>query len=455
MAPSPFGWYILVAAALLAAETLLIGALLLQRARRRRAERSLGERLKFEMLVSDVSASLVELPTAEVPRGIESALRRMGERLGLDRTMLAEFPPDGSPATVIYRWSGEGVPPLPPSIDSMQFPWVSAKVRSGEILRISRLADLPEEAAGDRQSLVAIGVRSILIVPLVEGRTVIGAISFTAVNTERDWAEEVLPRFRLVADIFSNALSRMRGELEAQRLRRDLTHVGRVVTMGELTASMAHELNQPLTAILSNAQAAQRLLSGGHADEVELKEILSDIVEDDKRAGEIIRRLRSLLKKDEIQRAPLDVNEVIEEVARLVQSDALIRNVPIAVELSEGLPSVSADRVQLQQVVLNLIMNGLEAMSGSGLVDRGLLITSRRQDDGAVRVSVRDHGKGIPEDALPRIFAPFLTTKSSGLGMGLSIARSIVEAHGGRLSAENDPGGGAIFAFTLPVNAAR
>jgi two-component system, LuxR family, sensor kinase FixL len=245
--------------------------------------------------------------------------------------------------------------------------------------------------------------------------------------------------------------ARKQAESEVQRLRRDLAHVGRVATMGELTASLAHELNQPLTAILTNAQAAQMLLSSGRATAQELAEILADIASDDKRAGEVIHRLRTLLTKGESERTPLDLSEVTREVMRLVRTDALIRNVSLEMDLADGLPLVAGDRVQLQQVILNLIFNGLEAMRDSTVGDRHLLVTTRRTEVG-VRVSIHDRGPGIQEADLSRVFEPFYTTKATGMGIGLSIARSIVEAHGGSLWAENHAAGGAAFSFAIPVD---
>jgi len=241
-------------------------------------------------------------------------------------------------------------------------------------------------------------------------------------------------------------------ELEAQGLRNDLAHAGRVATIGELTTSLAHELNQPLTAILSNAQAAQRILETAPVDLKEVGEILRDIVEDDKRAGEVIRRLRSLLKKGDPQMKALDLNEALGEVARLVSGDAVVRGVSIRLELTAGLPSVRGDRVQLQQVALNLVLNGMDAMRESGTRDRVLVLRTARAGVQTVRVEVRDSGTGISEGDMGKIFKTFYTTKPDGMGLGLAITRSIIDVHGGRLEARNNPDGGATFSFTLPTS---
>ena len=347
-----------------------------------------------------------------------------------------------------HAWAAENVRLPRSNLDLAQFPWSMEKVRCGEVVRFSTLDELPAAAAVDRETFGRMGVQSALGIPLAGAGTAIGALSLNSVRREQEWSEDLVRRLEFVAGIFSSALLRQRVETEVRELRRDLTHVGRVATMGELTASIAHELNQPPTAILTNAQVAGRLIDSG-ADAKAVRDIVADIVADDQRAGEVIRRVRAFVKKDETNQSRLDINAVVQDVIGLVRNDAIIRGVSIDLDLAFDLPSMVADRVQLQQVVLNLIMNGLDAMRAAA--DRRLAITTRVGAEGTVRVSVRDHGCGIVEDDLARIFEPFYTTKPQGLGMGLSIARSLVEAHGGRLWAESNPNGGATFTFTLPL----
>jgi C4-dicarboxylate-specific signal transduction histidine kinase len=245
--------------------------------------------------------------------------------------------------------------------------------------------------------------------------------------------------------------SRKRAEIEARRNLDEIAHMNRVAAMGELAASLAHEINQPLTAILSNAQAACRFLSGKSSGLAEVGECLTDIIADDKRAGEVIKRLRALLRKGEFQASVVDLNEVVREVIRLVGHDALLRKVSVVFEPLPGLPPVLGDRIQLYQVALNLIVNGLAAAAEQVQRDRWLLVRTAESGSDGVELTVEDSGKGISEGDLPRVFEPFFTTKQEGLGMGLSISRSIVQAHGGRLWAENSAGGGAIFRCVLPV----
>ena len=243
---------------------------------------------------------------------------------------------------------------------------------------------------------------------------------------------------------------RLRIERETARQRDELAHLSRVAMLVELSGSLAHELNQPLTAILSNAQAAQRFLAQSPPRVDLLAEILADIVKSDHRAGAVIQRLRSMLRKEDAQRHPLDINDVVEESLRLMRSDLVNRHVMVSTDLADALPAVSGDRNQLQQVLVNLVINGCDAMSGRE-TDRRLLARTRTTADGGVEVSVTDRGAGIPPADLERIFEPFVTTKASGLGLGLAICRSIVEAHGGRLSATNNAEGGATLHCEFPA----
>jgi PAS domain S-box-containing protein len=243
---------------------------------------------------------------------------------------------------------------------------------------------------------------------------------------------------------------RKQAEQELQQQREELAHVSRVSVMGELAASVAHELNQPLGAILSNAEAAELFLAQDPPAVGELRDILADIRKDDERAGEVIRRMRTLLRKGELERQPLQMNFLVEDVFRLVAANASLRTTSIRAELTPDLPLVSGDRIQLQQVLLNLIMNALEAMAKQPPEKRRVTVRTGRASDGMVEVSVTDSGPGIEPANLPRLFEPFFTTKQSGIGMGLAISRKIVEAHRGRISAENHAGGGAILRVELP-----
>jgi PAS domain S-box-containing protein len=240
-------------------------------------------------------------------------------------------------------------------------------------------------------------------------------------------------------------------ELDLREQRAELAHVARISTMGELAASLAHELNQPLTAILSNAQAALRFLSARPADIGEVREILQDIVKDNSRAGEVIRRMRALVKKQDVEFTRLDVASLVREVAVLVHTDAILLNVQLAFETTEDVPRVQGDKIQLQQVVLNLLLNAFDAVKECPPAERQVKLSIRSNGARVIQTAVTDRGPGLSSDKLDKIFEPFYTTKNEGLGMGLSICRSIIVAHGGRLWAENNPDRGATFYFTLPV----
>jgi C4-dicarboxylate-specific signal transduction histidine kinase len=253
-----------------------------------------------------------------------------------------------------------------------------------------------------------------------------------------------------VRGVSMDITTRKQAEADVSQQRAELAHLTRVTMLGELSGSMAHELNQPLTAILSNAQAAIRFLAHDNIDLNEVRDILKDIVEQDNRAGEVIRRLRLLLKKGEVRQQPLDLNDVVQEVLKLIRSDLVNHSVVAHTELATDLPPVKGDRVQLQQVLLNLVMNACDAMNGNSPADRQLVVRTELCADKNVRVSVADCGVGLASDKLEQVFMPFYTTKPHGLGLGLSVCRTIITAHGGNLRAANGEARGAVFYFTIP-----
>jgi PAS domain S-box-containing protein len=244
---------------------------------------------------------------------------------------------------------------------------------------------------------------------------------------------------------------RKSADIEAEQQRQQVSHLTRVAVLGELSGALAHELNQPLTAILSNSQAAQRLLQNVPLDLEEMQEILQDITNEDKRAGEVIKRLRTLLKKGEAQRQLLDLNDIVQEVVALSHADLVARNIELSTRMGSGFPRVLGDAVQLQQVLLNLVRNACDAMDAIAFPQRKLTIISAVHAPDLLQVSVADRGVGITGTDLEKLFEPFFSTKPQGMGLGLSISRSVIAAHGGRLWAQNNADGGATFAFTLPV----
>jgi PAS domain S-box-containing protein len=703
---------VIVATFVLVVQSLLIVSLVVNRVQRQRVERQLAGQLRIETLLADLSARFVHLPAGQIEGAIQDAQRRICEALDLDRSSLLQVPPD-QPDTMrmTHVHTPSETPPIPARMDMRDFtPWALQALLRGEALAVSTLSALPPEAARDRENLQRYGTKSVVAIPLFAEGAAFGALTFAATRAEREWQEEVVKGFHMVAEVIANALVRSRADqalrdsqarltlaaasadarlwevdpetarvwmteegrafygvtspevltleqvassihvddreswrqsmqqalesgqpmrtefrairpdgsvhwivsqgrlhagatgerarllgvsiditdrrrieeqlrtsealssgvlsslpghmvivdrsgamlrtsdawrefaagdgaldptvlavgagncearpradqevaqlaqrvrngiaavlagtqadvrleypyptptetrwasisvqpllrpeggavlyhqditrqrldrLETERLRRDLTHVGRVTTMGEMAAALAHELNQPLTAILSNAHAGERYLAQAAPPLGEIREILQDVVGDARRAGEVIQRLRSLLRKDETKFLALDINIVVREMAVLTHTEAVLRNLTVDLELASDLPPVRGDRVQLLQVLLNLVVNGMEAMGAQAEGRRIEIRTARGAE--AVRVAVRDEGPGIPPEMLKEIFETFYTTKPKGMGMGLAISRSIVEAHGGQLWAENNPDRGATFWFTLPV----
>jgi two-component system, LuxR family, sensor kinase FixL len=244
--------------------------------------------------------------------------------------------------------------------------------------------------------------------------------------------------------------AQVRADLQLDLQREEMARMSRVSSMGELTASLAHELNQPLTAIASNAAAGRRFLAQGPPETKVFEELLADVAADARRAGDIIHGIHHFVRKGEGTRRPINLNEIVREVLRLLHSDLLGRGTAVETELAPSLPVVDADPVQLQQVLLNLLMNSLEAMQSTPATKRRIVISTTCEANSSVAVSVRDYGNGLPADDADKVFSHFYSTKPNGMGMGLTIVRSIVEAHGGKLRAEN-VGEGARFFFTLPV----
>jgi PAS domain S-box-containing protein len=262
----------------------------------------------------------------------------------------------------------------------------------------------------------------------------------------RDEQGNILKWYGFVVDIED----RKRGEEALQKAQAELAHVNRVATMGQLTASIAHEVNQPIAATIVNAQVALRWLARRPPNLEEVREALNDIIRDGNRAGDVIARIRALIKKAPARKDSLDINKAIHELIVLTHGEAVKNGVSVHTQLASGLPSVQGDRVQLQQVILNLIMNAIEAMSGASEGTRELRISSAEPESGGVVVAVCDSGPGLAPEAFDRLFEAFHTTKSTGMGMGLSICRAIIEAHGGRIWASVNEPRGAVFQFTLP-----
>jgi PAS domain S-box-containing protein len=274
----------------------------------------------------------------------------------------------------------------------------------------------------------------------------------------RFWANAVITAMRDSEDqligyskITHDLTERKRAAEALEATRAEMAHMARVMTMGEIAASIAHEVNQPLTAVVANANACSRLLAGNSPDLDDVREAVADIAEAGTRAGAIISRIRALVKKEMPEKTKLDINDVVQEVLPLTSGELAKHRVSVQTELFPSLPQVLGDRVQLQQVILNLMMNAIEAMTSIMDRPRVLLLRTQVQESDRLSVAVQDSGAGLEPGNTARIFDTFFTTKSNGMGMGLSISRSIIETHGGRLWAEPNDGPGATFQFILPA----
>jgi signal transduction histidine kinase len=415
-------------------------------------QEQLNERVRFEALLADLSAAFVNLPTDEVDGHIEQGLRQITEFLDLDRSTFGEMSEDRRQILITHSYVAPGIPPFPRVILDTQLPWWTHKLHQGEVLRFVRMPDdLPQEAVAERSYCVQVGLKSTVSIPFHIGGTMQCAIGFSSFRQYRAWPDELVQRLRLLGDVFANAVARERAEEDTQRLRDQLARAARVTTMGQLAAAIAHEINQPLCAIVSNAQAGQRLVVGGAANVEEVRETLQDIAADGRRAAEVIGRIRTMLEGRQPERARFDLNHAIGEVAALLHHQLTRKGVSLSLALLAGLPPVHGDRVQLQQVVLNLLVNATDALAQCEGGPRELVVESARSAGDMVLVSVKDCGPGIGSEDAERIFDAFFSTKAGGMGIGLTVCRSIVAAHGGKIWAEPNAGRGAVFHFAVPA----
>jgi len=548
--------------------TLLVAAvlaLLVHRAGRRRSIRELSEQLRFERLVSEISATLIDVDPEQVNGAVERALRRVLEEMRLDRCALFVCLPGEAESRSTHEAAGSAGFRRGSAILTPDVPQVFERLCEGETVTI--------DDAGPAGSPAEPRPRSTLLIPVTVSERRVQGIAFQATPGESGWPPGLVPRLRLVGEILLSAVTGKRAEdalraseeryrevldsqtdlicrylpdttltyvneaycryfgrsraeligrqflelipedardiarrhvesllenprveadehevlrpdgsigwhqwidhavrgrdgrvIEFQAIGRDITdrkraeeadrriaQAGRLALVGELTASIAHEINQPLGAILSNADALEILLESERADREQILAILADIRREDLRASEVIRRVRSLVRRRAMEMNSLDINEVVREALLLADAEGRRRMVALETDLAPGLPAVFGDRISLQQLLLNLIVNGMDAMSDLSARERRLILRTGCNGSESVEVAVVDAGHGIPDEVFPRLFESFVTTREHGMGLGLSISRSIVEAHGGRIRAENNPGGGATVCFALPA----
>ena len=376
--------------------------------------------------IAGVNLDITERKQAEEVRSHLAAIVESSDDAIISKTLEGKIVSWNPGAERIYGYTAEEMLGLPISLlvppdRSEEVPSILERLGHGE--RLEHFETTRVRKDGHRIEV------SVTISPIRDSTgAVVGASVITRDITEQKRAEETLRR-----------------NLD------EIAHLNRVAALGEMVTSLAHELNQPLAAILTNAEAASKFLNRKSPNLARVRECLTAIAADDERAAEVIKRLRALLKKDQSQVSLIDLNEVVSDALRLVNNDATLRETRVRIESRPKLPLVLGDRVQLCQVVLNLLVNGLQAAAEQPPTERWVLVRTVESDGGGVELTVEDSGKGIAEGDLARVFEPFFTTKREGLGMGLSISQSIVQANGGRIWAENREGHGAIFHCVLPV----
>ena len=403
----------------------------------------------FEKLLADLSASFVRVSVEEIDREIERWIQRIVLAMDLDRGTLAQLEGDGS-MCVTHQWAREGVTaPDLGSFVKVAFPWTARKLLSGESIVVSRIEEFPPEAIEERAYAELNGGARTIAMPLRIGGIIIGAVSFGVILSESKWSRKDAKRLELVAEIFGNALERKRAFTEHRQLERELRKMEGVALVGELAAVLAHELKQPLTAILNNAETGYDLITRQNTNPVEIADALEDIIRDDVRADEIIRNVRALFQRGNTRKSSVDLKELLAEVERIANMSARTSDIQLSIEVAKSLPSVLGDRTQITQATLNLLFNAFDSVCAVD-APREVSLSAAQIETGRVRVSIRDSGKGIDPEIMPRLFEPFFTTKATGMGMGLAIVRSIIENHGGRIWAKQNPGRGATLEFDLP-----
>jgi len=404
----------------------------------------------FERFIEKLSISWVCLPVAEIRAQIDRWLKEIVLGNDLDRAAITQIDPKSGKLVVRQSWSRDNRLKLPDGFEvSRPAPWFDNYLMSGQTLVYSKVSEVPREFVSKDWNIFRHYIpKSNISVPLRMAGDVVGSVGFASFRKEREWSPRSVRRFESVAAIIGSALERRRAVEENTLLRHELSHVARAAVMGQLTASLTHQLNQPVAAALSNAEAIQSMLESEHPDLEELRAAISDVVQDNLRAGDVIKGLRLFFRKDQIQKIPVDLGQLVADVVRMLGSDALFRNASLTFESPPSLPLIVGDRVQLQQAILNLILNAFDAVEGG---DARQVSANVFVDGDCLKVTVCDSGKGIDPATVPRMYEPFFTTKPTGMGMGLAIAQSIVRAHGGSLTARRNADRGSTFEISFPA----
>jgi C4-dicarboxylate-specific signal transduction histidine kinase len=439
----------------LAAQAALLSCLLWER-RRRRVARNLSRRCtQLQQAVANRAIRLLRVPHERIDQEIDSGLEEIGRGLQLERVAIWLRNDQRAGYRLANWWADKNIEA--PAATRFFTPVETAITDGGVVLQHGN-----GEPAGAFVAILIDGDHSVVGVPLPASGAAEGFVSLEPLPHGANWYDVVLPALPTIAETLGIAVDRRYNgahpeprssaptDEQVYNKLHELAHASRAITVGTLAGSLAHEVSQPLTAIMSNAQAALRLLGKGSMPVEQLREILEDIVADDRRAGEVMQVVRSFLKKQEVARLPVQVSELVHDTVRLVADEALLRRVSIKLGLDTNLPLVNGDPVQLRQVVLNLLLNSFDALDSIDPAERELAVVTSTAGD-HVELLVDDHGLGVPDSNLASIFEPFVTTKRSGLGLGLHITRAIVEAHGGSIAAEPRPDHGLRMRVKLPI----
>jgi signal transduction histidine kinase/integral membrane sensor domain MASE1 len=412
---------------------------------RRLATARLAAQLHFEELLSGISASFLRFPDDAI--ALRKVLGQVSGFCGAEYVALLHMEDSDLGADSV--WSGEGVMHLTPDAFRRRFPDSMVRVLNGETVAWQNARAIPHDAVDDRRAFDELGFRVMVILPLAAGQSARGALAL-ATTRERRVSASDLPQLRLIADVIANARGRRQAELDAQRSRHEVAHVARRSSMGELASALAHELNQPLASIMAHAEASQMLMTAGSPALQEVSASLTDIVHDCRRAANVIQRVRDMVAPSRIGMSSLDLADVVRDVARLLSSDTLIRGVTLSLEFDSGTSLIHGDRVLLQQAVLNVIVNAIEAVAELPPRQRVVTVWTGPYGPNHEQIRISDQGVGLPPGPEAQVFEPFFTTKATGLGMGLGIARSIIESHHGTIELDANSSG-VIVTITLPV----
>jgi C4-dicarboxylate-specific signal transduction histidine kinase len=408
---------------------------------RQHAEAQRERTLDFERLASRTLSALLMAEPQDEARIIEAGLNEIAHFLGADRATLWETG-DDQRFRRAHHWFADGVPAAE-TWSAQALPWIHGRLNEDALVRFARLDEVPAEAQADRRAMQALGVRSLLAVPVAVAGQRVGVFSVAAVRAECDWPDELLPGVRLLAEVFATLHVRRQAEhrgraaeSEAALWREQFAHVVRVHTVGEMSAALAHEITQPLGAIENYALAARRRAAATVPDLPKIVDLLERIVAQSARAADVV----------------IDLERIATACIDLLRGECEQHDLHIELRRPGALPRLVADEVHVQQVLLNLLRNAIEAMQAAPpAAPRRIEVNIARPAPQWVSVQVADHGPGIAEAELEHVFEAFHSTKPLGLGVGLAICRRLIEAHGGSLRAAQNPAGGALFEFTLPL----